>query len=266
MNKKIMTFVLSLMSLGASAQYVVNGHVTDRFGNPLSGARVEAKGSKSYAMTGIDGRFSLEALEPIKKVRISSPSCRTQIVEVTPNMSVAMKPETSWNRKPTKYQLFASAQATIPGPDFKGLPIGVMVGVVKDVGLYGRAIFSSMPNTVGSIYSVSKWGNSNEAVLGDDYKTGYQAFTGGLIVRMGCPIYLTIGGGYYERKVAIEHVSGEYLRIDKKSRLGAAAEMGLMMKFGHIVINGGSTCWLGKNKTNDGDAIFTANFGIGYMF
>ena len=277
MKIKLLTFVLSLMAIGASAQQVTTGQVVDKAGNPISGARVEAKGKvKSYATTGIDGRFSLETPVPIKKVQVSSLKCQTQKVDITPNMTVIMSPETFWNRKPSKFSPFAMLQATVPGPDSKGIPFGVMGGMVKTVGFYGRIMLQSMPSTddkVDMIKSVDHQtfvdkGN-NILLLGDDYKTGYQAFTAGMVLNLGGPMYFTLGAGVWKRKVAVEHVSGKYLEIDNLTHTGPTVEAGLMVKFGsHVLINGGSSCLFGMKTPDHGDdaTCFTANFGIGYMF
>ena len=270
MNKKLLTFVLSLMTLGASAQQVTSGIVTDKAGNPISGARVEAKGTKYYTMTGIDGRFSLETPTVVKKVNVSSVGCATQKkIEVTPNMSVVMLPENAWGRKPTKWKPLVTVQATIPGPHSKDVPLGAMVGIVKSVGFYGRAVFSSMPGSVGTIESVPEstyYFTNNNYLLKSTYKTGYQAFTGGFIFRLGAPVYLTLGGGCYKREVAVEHYNGGFLKVGKDSGKGAAAELGLMLKFGHVLVTGGATTWIGQNENDSDHSCVAANFGIGYIF
>lgn len=246
-------FVLGV--LGLKAQQVTTGQVTDQAGNPISGARVEARGSKFFTTTGIDGRFSLETPVKIDKVRVSAAGRVTRKVDVSPNMVVTMRNSTFWTQRPVRYQFFVSPQITIPGPETKDIPLGLMAGVVKDVGLYGRFVVSGMPSTVGAVMSENNY-------FWDDMKTGYQAFTGGAIVRLAGPVYLTVGGGYAKRKVAMQHQTGAWYDIDDYggSYSGLAVELGAMMRLGHFVVNGGSTMW------NTSDGFFSANFGVGYMF
>ena len=56
---------LLLLSLAGSAQtYRVFGRVTDAAGRPLPGATVLPQGSRSAAVTDVDGRFDLPLRDP----------------------------------------------------------------------------------------------------------------------------------------------------------------------------------------------------------
>jgi hypothetical protein len=234
--------------------------VVDEAGNPISGARVEAKGSKVYTMTGIDGRFRIETPRSVGKVKVRSAGRVTRTQEVSNNMSVRLVPSTWWTRPATRYQLFVGPQVTIPSLEGKDVPFGLMVGVVKNIGIYGRYVQSGMPETSAECDN-SAYNN----VFWTDRKTGYRAITGGLILRLGSPLYLTAGAGLSRRKVAMQHITGKWYEVKKYNRNtysyeGFCAEVGMMMKIGHVMVNGGSTMW-----KMDGMA-FGANFGVNYVF
>jgi len=53
--------LLCLLPLGASAQSIVKGVVTDPSGEPVIGATVKVNGSKVGAVTDLDGKFSIDA-------------------------------------------------------------------------------------------------------------------------------------------------------------------------------------------------------------
>lgn len=256
-------------SLTASAQYVTTGKVVDVAGNPVSGARVEAKGTKVFVTTGVDGRFTLETTKIVEKVKVRSAGHLPKKQEVSSNMTITLKNDNWWSRPATRYQFFISPQVTIP--NFKGgdVPFGVMIGVVRNIGVYARYVQSKMPDTSMELdrnnaktsegYTVYP-----ESQLWTDKETGYQAITGGLIIRLGCPIYATIGAGYVHRKVAMPHDTGKWYELKNYNKMssysGVGVEAGLMMKIGHVMINGSGICW------NMKDGLFGANLGIGYVF
>ena len=269
MKQKILVFALLLAGMGANAQQVTKGVVTDKAGNPISGARVEVKGTSFSTTTGIDGRFSLETPMMIDKVRVSSAGRVTRKVDVTPDMVVVMRPTSYWHNPPTRYQFFAGFQLSVPNFSRGDVPMGVMVGVVKKVGLYGRFVTCGQPSTTKSMPEGSGYSYYEKAPYyyywaEEGGKTGYTAITGGLVIRLGSPIYLTLGVGYAQRKLARLHSSGEWVEMHSNyeggSRKGLATEAGVMIKFGHFLINAGSTCWSLK------DPCFGANFGLNYMF
>lgn len=261
MKKKLLTVCLMAVCLTVSAQYVTTGQVVDKAGNPISGARVEAKGSKVFSETGIDGRFKLETPKAVEKVKVSSVGRLTKTQEVSQNMSITLKNSTWWTRPASRYQFFVSPQVTVPSLDGKDIPFGLMVGVVKNIGVYARYVQSAMPSTSAELYDSGVYN-----IYWTDKKTGYQAITGGLILRLGSPFYLTLGGGISNRKVAMLHQTGTWYDVKGYTGhkdlyyKGVCAEVGLMMKIGHVVINGGSTMWNTKKPC------FGANFGVGYMF
>ncbi|MBO7130000.1 MAG: carboxypeptidase regulatory-like domain-containing protein [Prevotella sp.] len=268
MNRKLILMCLLVFCLCSYAQQVTKGQVTDKAGNPISGARVEVKGTSLYTTTGIDGRFTLETPMMIDKVRVSSAGKVTKNVDVTPNMVVVMKPTSFWSEKPSKYQFFVSPQVTIPNSKISDVPFGVMVGIVKNIGLYARFVTSGQPSTDFSLSQANNgmYYSPKSNLYWTERKTGYQALTGGLIIRLGSPIYFTLGAGSVKRKVALKHLgTGKWIDDDKDNRdshsvSGLGVEAGVMVRFGHFVINGGSTLW------NMSEGYFCTNLGVGYMF
>lgn len=57
----VLLFLLCLLPLGASAQSIVKGIVTDPSGEPVIGATVKVEGSKLGVVTDLDGKFSVDA-------------------------------------------------------------------------------------------------------------------------------------------------------------------------------------------------------------
>ena len=217
-----------LLSLGDSAQQVTTGIVTDRAGNPISGARVEGKGTNSSTLTGVDGRFSLETNVPIQKVKVTSAGKTSKVQYVSANTVVQLSDLNWWNSKPTRYRWFVSPQITFLGSASKDTPFGLAAGVVKHVGVYAKFMYSGMPSTKYSEtidYGdeaaptiASSYSYSNFYLYGSDYKTGFMSISGGAIVRLGPPVYLMLGLGYVKRKVALQHISGEYIDYTGKQK------------------------------------------------
>lgn len=260
-----------LLSLGASAQQVTTGIVTDRAGNPISGARVEATGTSFYTMTSIDGRFSLETNVPIQKVKVTSAGKTSKVQYVSANTVVELSDLNWWNSKPTRYRWFVSPQITFLGSDSKDTPLGLAAGIVKQFGVYAKFMYSGMPSTkysknmdygdVAASTTNSSNSNyySNYYLYGSDYKTGFMSVTGGAIVRLGPPVYLMLGLGYVKRKVAVEHISGEYIDFRGKQK-NFIAEAMMMAEYKHFTLNAGASFWSEKMKNS------TLNIGVGYMF
>lgn len=264
MKKYVLTLCLMAVCMTAAAQYTTTGQVVDAAGNPISGAHVEAKGTDVFVTTGVDGRFTLETTKIVRKVKVRSAGHLPKKQEVSSNMTILLENDNWWSRPATRYQFFISPQVTIP--NFKGgdVPFGVMIGVVRNIGIYARYVQSKMPDTSMEFVSDEYWYNSADYQYWTDKETGYQAITGGLIIRLGCPLYATIGAGYIHRKVAMQHITGKWYELKDYKRgssyKGLGVEAGLMMKLGHVMINGSGICW------NLKDGLFGANFGIGYVF
>ena len=63
--------MLTAGSLGAYAQNTVTGTVVDASGEPLIGASVQVKGTKSGAVTDLDGHFTISNVKDGSDITIS---------------------------------------------------------------------------------------------------------------------------------------------------------------------------------------------------
>ncbi len=259
MKRKLMFMsMLFATVLCAQAQYVTSGRVFDQYGNPISGAKVLGKGTSRSVITGIDGSFSLETTVPVKKVEVSymDKQKKTQSVSSKEDYTiVTLKDPSWWTKKPDRYQWFVSAESAFLGGNQKCVPLGLMVGYVKQFGGYVRGIFSGMPKTDGEI-------EYDHGFFTGEKKDGYMAVTAGGIVRLGIPLYLYVGAGYHNRTIALEHANKKWYRKNGfehshyGSYKGLAIDGGLIFNPGPIMINVGVT---GYNR-------LSFHLGVGYKF
>lgn len=95
MEKRLMTFIACLfLSLGmALAQTQVSGKVTSaEDGEPIIGASIKVVGTKTGAVTDVDGNFSLNAPAGAK-LEISYIGMNSQTVKAASNMKIVMNPD-----------------------------------------------------------------------------------------------------------------------------------------------------------------------------
>ncbi|MEJ7829823.1 MAG: carboxypeptidase-like regulatory domain-containing protein, partial [Segetibacter sp.] len=72
----------------------VIGKVSDETGNPVAGATVEARGSRTGTSTNADGTFSIQLPQSVKTLMVSSVNFTTQDVSIgnnAGNLSVQLK-------------------------------------------------------------------------------------------------------------------------------------------------------------------------------
>lgn len=253
MKKLILMTGLLTASLIASAQQVVSGTVVDKDGNPIPGAKVEIVGNTETCITELDGTYNIETTDRAKRVRVKYAGMQTTVKRIKPDMVVQLSQTNWWNAKPDKYRWFVSLQGAFPESGASNPSFGLMAGCVKHIGFYVKGVYKS-EKSVDETYD--SWSSDYILTTGEKANS-FSAATGGFIVRLGCPIHLYGGAGYAERQVAWKKVSGSYIR--ESSYCSVVAEAGLMMKLGHIVLNGGGMYVL------DGDHI-VGSFGIGYSF
>ena len=272
MKKLVILSSLFLAALTVSAQSVVSGTVVDKEGNPISNARVEVVGSTESCMTGLDGTFRMETPLGAKKVKVLYVGMLSEKQRVSPDMTVTLREETFWNRRPDKYRWFLSAQVATPDKDpadnLVNPSVGLMLGRVKHVGWYLKAIGSkplSATEELTEVFLDPLWTTGK-------WESSYNSVSAGFLLRLGCPIYLYGGGGYASRcfamemnymgdvkMVAINH-SYAYGQSDVHWYSTFSAEAGLMMRLGHFALNAGCSV------TIDGWNYHVGHFGIGYCF
>lgn len=261
MKMKIYLGLLLLFGLQSlSAQNVLKGRVTDKKGNPISGAKVENAKTKEQTTTDMNGDFSLGYSSEVKKVNVYYMGMQTVTKKARPDMVVRMSNTTWWNEKPDEYNWIVSAQGTFPENGFSNAAFGLMVGRVKNIGWYVKGVFHSGQLTDGDYVSypddndiVNRWTTGNN-------KHGYMAVTAGAVYRLNCPIHAYLGAGYVDRKVAGELADGTYQKNTDASYSGATLDFGLMLKVKWLMVNCGTMMSL-----SDG-CNFIGNVGIGVCF
>ncbi len=252
--KKRLAFIALLFSFftTASAQYVTSGKVIDHLGNPISGAKVQGIGTSKFTETGIDGSFSLDTPIKISEIEVNSIGKLTTIKKKEGEYTVVtMKNPTWWNMEPERCHWFVMAQVNITSGS---VPIGGMVGMVKHWGFYVRGVFSGMPSTVGEYESGAFYGTNKK-------KTGFMAITAGGIYRFkNTPLHIYAGLGYANKKEALEHNSGIYVKNKNESFKSLACDLGLMIDIKNVMFNVGyAMCPKDFSSIN-------IQFGIGYKF
>ncbi len=85
LSKALCFFLLLLLSVGALAQTVVSGTVTDPGNAPLSGVSVRLRGTSTATITDAAGRFSLTVPQPSGTLEFTFVGFATQTVTISPS-------------------------------------------------------------------------------------------------------------------------------------------------------------------------------------
>lgn len=254
--KKSLLLSLALMLCGevALAQTTVSGTVVDSKGNPMPGAKVQVKGTNDFVITNMDGTFSVSSSKPKFKLVSDYVGWNTEVKKASEGVVIKMAKSSWWNEKPKKYQFFLGANMAFPGTGknvFSGATPGFMLGFVKNVGLYVKGqISGGLDENDCSTWRTGK------------IKSQYNSASAGLIVRLGCPIYLYAGYGIMESKVYEELVCGHYAPYEKRDAYDDdEVDLGLMLRCRSFFVHGGI-----QSPTDVGSKHVAGNFGIGYYF
>ena len=254
-------------SMSGFAQYVTKGRVIDQYGNPLSDAKVQGKGTSKYTTTGIDGSFSLETAVPLKKVEVTSLGKNKKVKRVDGETTIMLKDANWFTENPDRYHWFVNAQVGLLSKDSKDVPVGVMGGMVKHVGFFAKVMYSGIPSTESG---------DGRGYTGN-YKTGYFSAVAGPVVRLFSPIHLYVGAGYVKRVVAYEASDNKYYELNHGNKRssdngisyldeenvgydGLELEGGLMFNWKKIMLNGGIS-FGGHDMEHR-----SVHFGVGYKF
>lgn len=270
--KKILLFICLLSTLAVSAQeYELTGKVVDKkTGTPIAGATVTSMGAYTTE-TDYDGSFKLSSMVPLKSVKVTAPGMNYETKKATQGMTVGMKSQTFWNKKPEKWSPFVSLEFGIPR--FNELSLGFMAGYVKTHGFYVKALFSPSKEYGG-------YERDPRNKLTGNYSYSLSTYGAGYICRVISPLYLYAGAGYMysggllfetteERNVrpSINDNSGEFEAIiDNSPEFGAISfEAGVMGVYKKITVNVGcSVDVIGCFGYRDPLPHF--HVGAGYMF
>lgn len=253
--KKILIslLVLVLSSFLMNAQNVITGKVVDKDGIPIPGARVTVKGGTASTLSEFDGSYRLEADERVKHVLVDYVGYNSRAVMVTsPVCDVTLQKANILNRVPDKVNVLVSLQSAFP-ESLEQPSFGLMLGWVKNFGGYMKAMGGFMPG---------------ESVSSGDIKMTLKspmtAFTGGFIMRLGCALHLTAGGGYMKRDVRLITSAPSGITTDvlePYSYSGGTAEVGLMMILGNFSLNAGTML-----SVSSKELYMIGNFGLGVCF
>lgn len=265
--KLLVIAILLPVCTSAFAQNVVKGKVVDNNGSPVVGTRITIEATGESVSTDFNGNFEIEA-EPGSKIVADCVGMQEKKAVLVDGIVITLTRTTIWNRKPNKYEGLISLQCGSVLNPSKIPSFGLMGGVVKQFGGYAKILLSA-DMVMGKVAECDVDASTSlftDGIASDYWTTGktFTAFcfvSGGLIARLGCPLYGYVGGGYCKLEHGAELCADEsgdvhWASVNKIS--GLALDMGLMFKVGPITVNAGAGLPVGSD-------IF-ANFGLGFMF
>lgn len=260
-----MLLVCLIIPFCAMAQHTVSGVVLDQYGIPVNGAKVS--GLDVYSTeTGFDGRFVLESLIPLKKVKVNAPGMLQKQKRARDGMVIKMKPQTFWNARPEKWSPFILAEMEVP--QYNEMPVGLMVGIVKKWGVYMRGVYSfNAPKTSGEDVTRDVEDNYWKPThsLSGNYQQSYNSLSVGFIYRPVLPLSIYVGAGVAQAECALESSDkNQYYKYDWYSftyKDEIIGEIGLMFAKKNLIVNIG----VDYNEQRHEPGL-NAHLGIGYIF
>jgi TonB-linked SusC/RagA family outer membrane protein len=141
--KTILLFLLFLMPLWLLAQTVINGRITESgTNNPLPGASVTIKGTRTNAQTDADGNFSITINGSNQKLIISYVGFLSQTVDAADNLTISLIPDNTRLSEvvvtglasSVKRSNLANAVASVSGREL----VGTTIQSTVDGALYGK--------------------------------------------------------------------------------------------------------------------------------
>ena len=254
MKKLLMLSVaLATLAMPAMAQTAITGTVTDTKGVPMPGAKVQVKGTNESVLTNMDGTFSIVTNRNNPKLRAEYAGWDATTKAGKDGMIIRMGKSSWLNFKPEKYQLFAGINAALPDANLKYASPGIMLGIVKDYGLYLKGQFNGTVNHDKCEYN-DGWFTGNE-------KRKYYSASAGLIGRFYGPFYAYAGCGFEKRSLYWEFQDGEYWKTPE-SYDGVMVELGVMVRAGRFYIQAGAQ----QNAEEIDNKRLKGNFGVGIYF
>lgn len=253
MKKFLMLSVaLAAMSMPVMAQTAITGTVTDTKGVAMPGAKVQVKGTNESVLTNMDGTFSVVTSQAKPKLRAEYAGWNPTTKKGKDGMVIKMG-KAGWLRfKPERYQLFVGANVVFPDSKVKYAAPGLMLGVVKNFGLYVKGQFNGTVDDADA--------NGSDGWFTGKEKRKYWSASAGVMARVLGPVYLYAGAGFEERSIYWEFLDGKYWGAEG-SYDGAMVEAGGMLRFGGFFVNGGvqlnAKHDMGKPK---------GHFGVGIYF
>lgn len=252
-------------------QATVTGTVVDRKGKPLPGVKVEIPGSTEFTISDLDGTFKITPQSANdKKAMFSYAGMNTRKKKIKDGMKIKMKEYNWWSQKPEEWNWFANAIVAIPTTDKPVTPAyGFMLGRVKKWGYYVKGV----TNTFG-VKTSGTFDDYHSSLPGiwKDHKNRYWSVTGGLLLRLGCPIHLYAGWGYSSFTFCDQTINGDWYEDVGYSAKGLALDAGLLIRFNRLTLTVGTTVSKGQDASGNYHLDdyypegYIGNFGIGYSF
>lgn len=242
--------------LSATAQTQVTGTVVDKYGTPVSGAKVQVVGTTTQTQTDFNGAFSMSSLQRVKKLSISAPGRTTRIRRYkAAGRSYELRNSSFWYQPIEGWRPFVLFEMAMPSAKkIDCAPWGCMVGTYyKKIGIYGKFVVSNSPNITDDDY----YGRT--PLQTGEVKGSFHQYGGGLIFCPYTPLALYAGCSSAERVVATENENGEWIERYHNSWESVTIDCGLIFQRKHFMCNLGTSVSL-----ENGHLI--GNFGIGYIF
>lgn len=258
MKNRLLWALLLFGAVSASAQDPVKGTVTDKKGNPIPGAKVEATSTGESVLTDVDGTFSLPAPSS-GKLTARFVGLQSKTAKAKDGMVIQLG-RSSWLKwQPQRWQFFIAAQGAVVDDgchfwdSFKNPSFGLTLGVMKRFGFYAKVMTSIPKDDDHNHYGTDRyWTTGNRSS---------EMFTaiGGLMIHTGTPLYIHAGVGYMESNVKWELSDGKYAKYKDDCYSGICFDAGLTLRLGnHFLLNGGYI--YGDKKAQ------APYLGVGYAF
>lgn len=279
-NKLVVSCMALLMGAASvSAQVETKGKVIDKYGNPISGAKVEGVGTSVSTTTELDGSFVLETPITIKKVKASASGMTSKKAKaLSTGTMVKLKKETIWNAESEGFW-FANLQVGIP--HYNATSLGLMGGYVKKFGFYVRGMVSFGKKTVGGWDGYGKSSFTGTQIT-HNYKESFNSITAGVMYHLCSPLYVYAGGGYHFKKMAVQSASEQNTWFDSLYNIndydyhyghyepaygegsGVIVDLGIMFTYKKFNINAGLSGY--TNEFFGGNFMINGHVGFGYCF
>ena len=244
----------------AQEQNIVTGIVVDKYDNPIPGVLLSTRSgrhSENLAVTGVDGTFAISTTQKTKKLTARYVGFNSLNVAIKPEMQIELK---KGYRTNTNHILF-SVQTAITDVQHIQPAYGAMFGWCKEGGIYIKGVATSHFYRNLSYKHVDY---TYESDGGSDWwhtgkrDTSYASVTGGIMIKLGKPMFIYVGAGYAWKDVLLCPMTGksDYIHSTTGSYKSFAIDAGLVFNFSGFAVTAGTIY-----TPNFG---FTGSFGIGF--
>lgn len=228
--------ILAVALLGnicAFAQTMITGTVVDKNNAPLIGVQVMPEAGGDAVTTDFDGRFEIAVPEGTK-LRFSMLGAKDQTEAAAEGMVVVMGGKKAavsnsgeWNWREKKWENFllvtygASNEVfRCPSAQILGLrygqcrQFGWFVEAMTGLGFHFNNVGGAFMRDNGEVYNYSydpQLDVEGRVILTGDVSYQFLSAEVGVMCRLGCPLYLCVGGGYAYQSTTYKTSSGKWL-------------------------------------------------------